>query len=198
MWQAKSFTVCLLICLFCVFKISAQEELGASPAHQFGNPNAKYKIEVFIDLQCPYCATFNKTINALKAKYSDNVLIIFRNFPLNIPAHDKALLAAKVAESAGNQGKFWEMLNLLLQNQQKWSKSISAEKILVRYAQKLHLNIGVFKADLQSQEVTKRINLDLERAKFLNLGSTPTVFLNDKIVAFEEMGRLEEIISKDK
>jgi thioredoxin-related protein len=81
MWQAKSFTVCLLICLFCIFKVSAQEEQsGANPAHQIGNPNAKYKIEVFVDFQCPTCAAFNKKLNALKAKYPDDILIVFRNF----------------------------------------------------------------------------------------------------------------------
>jgi protein-disulfide isomerase len=197
MWQAKSFTVCLLICLFCIYKIAAQEEqLGANPAHQFGNPNAKYKIEVFVDFQCPTCATFNKKLNALKEKYPDDILIIFRNFPLTV--HDKAFLAAKVAESAGKQDKFWEMYNLLLQNQEKWSKSNSAESIFVKYAKKLHLDIRVFKADLESEEVTKRINLDLARTRFLKLNSTPTVFINGKELSFEEQSNIEEIISKDK
>jgi hypothetical protein len=54
MWQAKTLTVCLVICLFCIFKISAQEkELGANPAHQFGNPNAKNKIEDFCRFSMP-------------------------------------------------------------------------------------------------------------------------------------------------
>src|SRR5215203_1375157 len=154
MSQAKTLTVCLLICLFCVFKVSAQEkQSGANPAHQFGNLNAKNKIEVFVDFQCPTCARFNETLNALKAKHPNDILIIFRNFPLAIPAHDKAFLAAKVAEASGKQGKFWEMYNLLLDKQEQWSVSSSADEIFLKYAKKLGLNIEVFKSDLQSEKV---------------------------------------------
>jgi len=199
MRQVKTLTVCVLICLFCLFKISAQEkELGANPPHQIGNPNAKNKLEVFVDFQCPSCAAFNKKLNALKAKYPNGILIIFRHFPLNIPAHDKAFLVAKVAEAAGKQGKFWEMYNLLLENQKKWTANPSVEKIFINYAKKLRLNIKVFKIDLQSEEITEKINLDLQKVKFLKLNSTPTVFLNDKELRFDEFSNLEEIISKDK
>jgi protein-disulfide isomerase len=59
----------------------------------------------------------------MKAKHPNDVLIVFRNFLLPVPAHGKALVAAKVAEAAGKQEKFWGMYNLLLQNQQKWSES---------------------------------------------------------------------------
>lgn len=198
MWQAKSFTVCLLICLFCIFKISAQEEhSGSNPAHQRGKLNAKYQLEVFVDFQCPTCAAYNKKLYALRAKYPNDILITFRNFPLSIPAHDKALLAAKVAEAAGKQNKFWEMYDLLLRNQQKWSTNKLAEQIFVGYAKKLGLNIKDFKVDLKSKEVAERISLDLERAKFLKLNSTPSVLLNGKILNFTDALNLEEIILKD-
>ena len=133
----------------------------------------------------------------MKAKHPNDILIIFRNFPLAIPARDKALLAAKVAEASGKQGKFWEMYNLLLDKQEQWSVSSSADEIFLKYAKKLGLNIEVFKSDLQSEKVMERINLDLMRARFLKLGSTPTVILNDRILSFEEISNLEEIISKD-
>jgi protein-disulfide isomerase len=199
MWQAKTLTVCFAICLFCVFKISAQKESsGAVPAHQIGNPNAAYKLEIFVDFQCPTCAVFNKKLNALRAKYPNDIFVMFRNFPLPIPAHDKALLAAKAAEAAGRQGKFWEMSNLLLENRTGWSESGSAETLFVKDAKKLGLEIETFKTDLESEEVLKRINLDLERVRSLNVNSTPTVFLNNKLLSFEEISNLEEIISKDK
>jgi protein-disulfide isomerase len=198
MWQAKSLTVCFAICLFCLFKISAQQkESGANPPHRLGSPNAKYKLEIFIDFQCGACAALNKKLNAFKAKYLNDILIIFRHFPLPILSHDKAFLAAKAAESAGNQGKFWEMYDLLLQKQEKWSTSSSAENMFVDYARKLRLNVEVFKADLESEEITERINLDLKKARFLKLESTPTVFLNEKKLRFDEFSNLEEIISKD-
>jgi len=199
MWQAKSFTVCLLICLFCLFEVSAQQEFsGSNPTHQRGKLNAKYQLEVFVDFQCPTCAAYNKKLDALRKKYPNDILITFRNFPLSIPAHDKALLAAKIAEAAGKQNKFWEMYDLLLRDQQKWTANKLAEQIFASYARKLRLNIKEFTADLKSKDVAERISLDLERAKFLKLYSTPSVLLNGKILDFTDALNLEEIISKDK
>jgi protein-disulfide isomerase len=199
MWQTKSLTVCFLICLFCLCKISAQEiQPGAESPYQFGNPNAKHKFEIFIDFQCGACATFGKKLVSLKKKYPNEILIVFRNFPLPIPAHDKAFLAAIVAESAGKQGKFWEMFDLLLQNQEKWSASASANELFVKYAKKLRLDVEVFKADLQSAAITERVNLDMARARSLNLSSTPTVILNGKVLSYEVLGNLERFILEDK
>lgn len=191
-------TVCLVICLVCIFKISAQQaEPGANPAHRWGNADAKNKLEIFVDFQCPTCATFNEKLKALKAKYPNDILIVFRHRPLAIPIHDKAVLAAKVAEAAGRQGKFWEMYDLLLDKQKQWSKKDSAESLFIKYAKKLGLDTKVFKADLESEEIANRVALDLKRAASLNVNSTPTVFLNDKKMHFDELGNLEEIISKD-
>ncbi len=192
-------TVCFAICLFCLFGISAQEvQPGAESPYQFGNPNAKHKFEIFIDFQCGACASFGEKLDVLKARYPDDIFVVFRNFPLPIPAHDKAFMASKVAESAGKQGKFWEMFDLLLKNQRKWSESSAADKIFLAYARKLRLNIEVFNADLQSAEIEKRVNLDIERARSLNLGATPSVLLNNKLLKFDELGNLEKFILEDK
>lgn len=199
MWQAKSLTVCLAICLFCLFQVSAQnEQSGASQPHQFGNPNAKYKFEVFIDFQCGACVSLNKRLAPFKRKYSNDISIIFRHFPLPIPSHDKAFLAAQAAEAAGRQGKFWEMYRLLLQHQKKWSTSAAADEIFVKYAKKLRLNVETFKSDMQSREIAERVNLDLARARSLNLSAVPTVILNGKVLRFEESLNLEKFILEDK
>ncbi|MBS1796648.1 MAG: thioredoxin domain-containing protein [Acidobacteria bacterium] len=188
-----------MICLLCIFEVSAQnEEPGAFPAYQTGNPDAKYKIEVFVDFQCPTCAVFGQKLNALKAKYPNDISIVFRNFPLAIPAHDKARAAAKAAEAAGQQGKFWEMYDLLLRHQKRWSRSNSADVIFNAYAKKLGLDVEAFKRDLESEEVVVRIDRDIQRGRSLNINATPTVLLNGNKLTFEEALDLEAIILKDK
>jgi protein-disulfide isomerase len=197
MWQAKTFALSLLIFLFCFSSSSAQETPpGAFPARQKGNPNAKYKIEVFVDYQCPTCAVYNEKIKQVEKKYSKDILLIFRHFPLT-QIHPKAMLSAQATEAAGIQGKFWEMSNMLLQNQRKWADNKNAEKIFVGYARKLGLNVEKFKTDLYGQTVKDRIDADVKRAEFLKLSSVPTVFLNDQKLDVTEMFDLEEIIAKN-
>jgi len=89
------------------------------------------------------------------------------------------------------------MANLLFQNQAKWSESKPAETIFPGYAKKLRLNIETFKADRQSEDVAERIGQELQKAKSLKLNSMLPGILNGRILSFEELSNLEEIISKD-
>jgi protein-disulfide isomerase len=129
-------------------------------------------------------------------KYPNEVLIIFRNFPLT-GTHPKAMSAAKAVEAAGKQGKFREMMRLIYKNQAKWSTSQTAEADFVKYAKKLGLNIEAFKIDAESEWAAHRISADLKRAQFLELDSTPTVIFNGRILDFVELQDLEKIIEKE-
>src|SRR5207249_627548 len=84
-------------------------DLGADSPIQWGKLNAKFRIEVFIDLQCPSCANFSKILRSVETKHPGELLITFRHFPLAIPAHDKAYEAAKFLEAAHHQQKGLEM-----------------------------------------------------------------------------------------
>lgn len=174
-----------------------QDATGASPTWQRGNSNAKYTIEVFNDYQCPTCAAFHKKLKEIVKRHSGKVLIIFRNYPLLI-VHKNAMSAAQAVEAAGKQGKFWEMLEIVYQKQNKWSQEDSVEKFFIKYAKNLDLNIKTFKQDFQSQEILERINLDIKRGKSLKVNSTPSVFLNGEILTFSDAENLEEIISNSK
>jgi protein-disulfide isomerase len=197
MLRAKTFSVCLIIYLLFALNTFAQEEKpGASSPLQKGTPNAEFTIEVFNDYQCPSCAAFNEKLKQIEAKYPEKILIIYRNFPLT-GVHPNAVVAAKAVEAAGKQGKFSEMLDLIYQKQNKWSKKTSAEESFIRYAEKLNLDVETFKQDFQSQEILERINLDIERARSLGLTYTPFVLLNGKELPFDEAQDIEEIISKN-
>jgi protein-disulfide isomerase len=195
MWQVRIFSVCIVICLLCLVSISAQEiNLGVNPLWQKGNPNAKYKIEVFNDYSSPTGASFNKKPKQIENRHTGKILIIFRNHPL-YNMRKNAMFAAQAVEAAGKQGKFWEMMEIIYRDQNKWNYKESVEKIFIKYARKVGINKEKFKQDFQSQEILERIKLDIERGKSLKVDSIPTVFLNDEKLSFLDAENLEEIIS---
>ena len=104
-----------------------------------------------------------------------------------MPPHQHALAAARVAEAAGVQGKFWEMHDLLYETQKSWHDSFDVRPIFEGYAKQIGLDVEKFKKDIDSNVVTQRIFLDGKRAHSLNVKGTPTVFLNGHEVPFESL-----------
>jgi protein-disulfide isomerase len=122
--------------------------------------------------------------------------MIFRHFPLNIPAHDKAILAAKVVEAANLQDKGIQMLDMVLANQKNWTADPRAKIIFLGYATKLGLDLRLFRKDLESDSAFYRIANDIALAQNLKLNSTPSVFLNGKMITFAEAENIEEKIAE--
>src|SRR6185436_12229540 len=92
-------------------------EPGAEPPHAQGNPNATVTLEEFGDFQCPPCGAVHPILKNLEKEFGPAKLrIIFREFPL-VPTHEHALAAARAAEAAGLQGKFWEMHDMIYEHQ---------------------------------------------------------------------------------
>lgn len=177
----------------------AQEiEPGANSPIHFGNPDAKFKIEIFVDFQCPTCASYNESLKAVEEKYPDKIQITIRHFPLPIPAHDKAIIAARAVEAACKQAKCIEMVNLILAKQRNWATNVRARQLFTQYARKLRLDMKQYKHDFDSQETLNRIEQDYARARSLKLDSVPSVILNGKLMNYVESLDLEEIISKVK
>jgi protein-disulfide isomerase len=132
------------------------------------------------DYECPYCGAAYPVVKQVEEKYKDQVKFQFRHLPL-LQVHKNAFVAARAAEAAGMQGKFWEMHDLLYQNQQNWSKASDPRSIFDQFATQLGLNVKQFKADSNSSKVNNLINADI--AEFNKTGeqvSTPTFFLNGK------------------
>jgi protein-disulfide isomerase len=125
--------------------------------------------------------------------YGERVRLIFRNYPL--PMHKYAFFAARAAEAAGQQGKFWEMHDALYDNQKEWSDSMEPRVQFDSYATRLGLDVQRFKADMERQDLTDRIKADMQRGNTLNVRGTPTVYLNGrelmpgKLVTEEDLRR---------
>lgn len=160
---------------------------GADPPEQMGSPNASVTLEEFADLQCGSCAHAHPIMNEIKSMYGSRIHFIFRNFPLQIPAHDKSYEAAVAAEAAGMQGKFWDMQNMLFSNQQTWTAAPTYKQIWKGYAEKMGLNIPKWDADMAGIEAKGRVNSDMERGKAIGINSTPTLFINGVSVSFDQM-----------
>ena len=139
---------------------------------------AKVIVTEFGDYECPACAVAHPITQALEEKYKDNpdVAFVFRNFPL--PQHRHAMLSAQFAESAGLQGKFWEMHDILYEHQNEWLSLQNAEDIFTTYAINLGLDINKLKIDIKSDVVLDRINADKTAVGILGINSTPTFYVN--------------------
>jgi protein-disulfide isomerase len=167
-------------------RISSSAEPGAQPPHAIGPEDAPATLEEFGDFECPPCALLHPVLKTMENEFGPRLRVIFREFPL-VPTHPHALIAARSAEAAGLQGKFWEMHDLLFQNQRTWHEQFDARPTFEGYAQKLGLDLERFKRDVSSQVVEQRIFLDGKRAHALGVKGTPTVFLNGREVPFESL-----------
>ncbi len=147
--------------------------LGSSEVR--GTATAPVSLVVFSDFECPFCARLVPTLAELEAKYQGRIKIAFRQLPL--PFHTHARLASSAALAAGEQGKFWQMHDLL------FSHPAGLERpALVSYAKKLELDVAKFTAALDSGRFDKQIDADASDAQRLGATGTPTVFVNGRSV----------------
>jgi|SRR5215207_3959781 len=156
-----------------------QVAAGAPDPYARGGANAPITIEEFSDFQCPACGVLEPGLRKVVKDYGDRVRLVFRNFPL-VQAHQHAFLAARAAEAAGQQGKFWEMHDALYDHQDEWSKSMEPRVQFDSYATRLGLDVQRFKTDMERPDIVERIKADMLRGNSLNVRGTPTVYLNGR------------------
>src|SRR5580765_6977145 len=161
-----------------------------------GGANAKVTIVEFSDFQCPFCSRVVPTLHQIEKEYGDKVRVVFRHNPL--PFHGDAPLAAEAAVAAQAQGKFWEMHDKLFANQQAIKRPD-----LEKYAGEIGLDVGKFKAALDSGAGKAQVNGDVQYGNSLPGGGmgTPTFFINGRKLAgaypFENFDKLiKEALAK--
>jgi len=149
---------------------------GAEPMHIRGDSGAPVVLEEFGDFQCLPCSLLWPILGKLENDYGKQLVVVFREHPLD--QHRFALDAARAAEAAGFQGKFWEMHDVLYRSRADWIPATYVGPYLNDYATELKLDLDRFKADLESAAVMKRIEADQDRGESLGIDRTPVVFLN--------------------
>lgn len=143
-----------------------------------GNPDAKVVITEFADFQCPACKAFAPALTDIEKANSGKVLLVFKHFPLYPQPHKNARVSAYAAESAGKQGKFWEMYSLLYEKQDDWAEQDDPSGKFAEYAQQIGLDVDQFKKDLAAEFGKSRVDADRDFASQLKLRGTPSIFVN--------------------
>ncbi len=159
--------------------LAASEASGNIADHVKGKEDGKVLIVEYGDYQCPSCKSAFPNVETLMDEYGDRVALVFRNFPLT-SIHPNAKSAAAAAESAGLQGKYWEMHDLLYTNQDSWKNLNTTQRTdaFVDMASQIGLNTEKFKTDLSSSDVNKKISFDMSLGKANSAAATPTFFVN--------------------
>jgi protein-disulfide isomerase len=156
---------------------------GQPTSHIQGQGSKGVTLVEYGDYECPICGAYYQPLkDALTPALLQQIHFQFRNLPL-VSIHQNAFAGARAAEAAGLQGKYWEMHDLLYQNQQAWSSSSDPLSFYKNYAKQLGLNMNQFNSDYSSSKVNDAVNADL--AAFKKTGqqeATPTFFLDGKYV----------------
>ena len=140
--------------------------------HIQGRDDAPLTLVEYADYQCPYCGEAHPVIKRLQKSLGKKLRFVFRNFPLT-RAHPYALLAAQAAEAAGLQGKFWEMHDLIFENQEQLQP-----EALPAWAHKIGLDVNQFAKAVSERKVTIRIEEDYASGQESGVDGTPSFFIN--------------------
>ena len=144
--------------------------------HFLGNQEAPVVLIEYSDFQCPACKAFSPLIEQLHEDFPDELVIVYRHFPLS--SHKNAAAAAKAAEAAGVQDKFWEMAELLFANQAQWSELANPQETFLGYGRQLGLDDQRYAKDYSSKTVSDRISADKQSGEDAAVTYTPTFYLN--------------------
>ena len=152
--------------------------------HMKGAENPTVVLTEYSDFQCPACGQFSGILKTILEEYPDTLALEYKHYPL-ISIHPFAIPAAKAAEAAGQQGKFFEMHDLLFENQQVWSNSANPTSYFIGYAQSLGLDVDLFKQHMKASKIEDKIEAEFREARERNLTGTPSFFLNGERMTFE-------------
>lgn len=154
----------------------------------------------FSDFQCPACGNFHQLLKTYEAsgsadaKVASNIAFVYKHFPLeNI--HKNARASAYAAEAAGKQGKFFEMGNLLFDNQRIWENESNPTPIFESYAKELKLDLAQYRSDVKSTEVQKRVDGDLILGNQVKVNATPTFYLNGKKLEYSTLAEFKNALT---
>ena len=202
----KRFIVTLLVIiavLIGIFQLTNKSDpantaaAGKGSSNVYGKADSKVTLTEFVDFQCEACYAYFPLVKQLKEKYQDQLRFEVKYFPIEGGDHKFARQAARSAEAAARQGKFWEMHDQIFEGQKQWERMPDPQTTFDGYAQSIGLDMNKFKTDRMSSDVNAVINADLDAVKKIGGSGTPTFVLNGKKVdkpgqTLEELSKLVE------
>jgi protein-disulfide isomerase len=143
--------------------------------HMLGASHAPVTVVEYGDFECPNCKQAAPAVKLLLERFAGRVRVVYRHFAL-VEVHPHAMLAAQAAECAAGQAKFWEMHDLLFENQ-----SHLKPQQLRGYADRLELDMVRYDAEMGDEVYLQRVREHMEGGKLGGVRSTPTFFVNGKL-----------------
>ena len=143
--------------------------------HMRGEPHARVTVVEYGDFECPNCKQAAPAAKLLLERFAGRVRIVYRHFPLE-EVHPHALLAAQAAECAAGQGRFWEMHDLLFDNQ-----SHLKPHQLRGYADRLELDMVRYDAEMKDEVYLQRVREHVDGGKSSGVRATPAFFVNGTV-----------------
>lgn len=153
--------------------IVAAQRAGDAPG--FGPVDAKLAIVEYSDFECPFCTRAAATVSKLKEKYGDKVRFVFRQYPL--PMHRNAEVAAQASLEAHAQGKFWQLHDLMFENQ----RTLDRAKIL-ELAKTAGMDVKKLEKALDDGTHAVAVQNDMKLGDQIGVSGTPTMIVGDKRV----------------
>jgi protein-disulfide isomerase/uncharacterized membrane protein len=170
-----------------------QRFFRTQPAHRmplhpdeavFGNPSARVTVIEYADFECPFCQQLHPVVKGIAARYQQQIRFVFRHYPLDQACnrllsrqmHPNACAAARAADCAGQQDRYWDMQDLLFDG-----KSLT-DRDLLRRAKQLRLDEAAFTDCLNHPDTAERLVQRVDEARTFGLRGTPSLFVNGRPV----------------
>lgn len=152
-------------------------------SHIKGGETAAVTLTEYSDLQCPACGAAQPIVNEVLAQYGDQIKFEYKHYPLT-QIHPFAEPAARAAEAAGQQDKFFEFADMLFTKQAEWTKVSNPSGFFTQYATELGLDTDLFARHQKSKIIQNAIKANMLEARSLGLTGTPSFYLNGTKMEF--------------
>jgi protein-disulfide isomerase len=141
--------------------------------HTIGPAHAPVTLVEFGDYQCPHCKAAHPVVKSLLEAFGENIRFVFRHFPL-ASVHEFAFPAAIAAEAADKQKKFWQMHDMIYDNQHL----LISQRVLWDFGVAIDLNMTLFKMELMNSELAEKVEANFESGVRSGVNGTPSFFIN--------------------
>ena len=162
------------------------ETLVRPDSPTLGAADAPVTMVEFLDPECESCAMFSPTVKKILSQYDGKVRLVVRYMPL----HPNSLRAATLTEAAGEQGKYWQMQELLFQKQPEWGTKHGPaatttappdiNALFEKYAMELGLDLAKVNSAVKENRFQAKLDRDLKDGQTLGVRQTPTIFVNGR------------------
>ncbi len=182
---------------------TANSQLVRPDSPALGPADAPVTLVEFLDPECESCRTFSPIIKQMLKEYGGKVRLVVRYMPL----HPNSRLAAAFTEAAGEQGKYWEMQEIMFRRQPEWGERHGQEApaaaqvppavLFETYAAELGLDVEKLRASVAQNRFAEKIERDMRDGQSLGVSKTPTFFVNGRQLVRFSLQDLKALIDEE-